>query len=60
MFDDTSKADTKNYRQAIFKICGYAKQGEPYLMDSHSDNGFTWNLPKGSNTIEVSTGCGGR
>ena len=60
MFDDVSQANTKSYLQEIFEICGYKHQGEPYLMDTHSDKGYTWNLPKGKKIIGMNTGCGGR
>ena len=60
MFDDVSKANTKSYLQEIFEICGYTHQGEPYLMDTHDEKGYTWNLPKGKKIIGMNTGCGGR
>jgi ADP-heptose:LPS heptosyltransferase len=60
MFDDVSKANTKSYLQEIFEICGYTHQGEPYLMDTHDDKGYTWNLPTGKKIIGMNTGCGGR
>jgi hypothetical protein len=60
MFDDTSKANTKSYLQEIFEICGLTHQGEPYLMDTHSEKGYKWNLPTGKKIIGMNTGCGGR
>lgn len=60
MFDDVSKANTKSYLQEIFEICGFQHQGEPYLMDTHSNKGYVWNLPKGKKIIGMNTGCGGR
>jgi len=60
MFDDVSKANTKSYLQEIFEICGLEHHGEPYLMDTHDDKGYTWNLPKGQRIIGMNTGCGGR
>jgi heptosyltransferase-2 len=60
MFDDVSKANTKSYLQEIFEICGFEHQGEPYLMDTHSNKGYVWNLPKGKKIIGMNTGCGGR
>ena len=60
MFDDVSKANTKSYLQEIFEICGHTHAGEPYLMDTHDDKGYTWNLPKGKKIIGMNTGCGGR
>jgi ADP-heptose:LPS heptosyltransferase len=60
MFDDVSQANIKSYLQEIFEICGYTHQGEPYLMDTHSEKGYTWNLPSGKKIIGMNTGCGGR
>lgn len=60
MFDDVSQANTKSYLQEIFEICGYRHEGEPYLMDTHDDKGYTWNLPRGKKIIGMNTGCGGR
>lgn len=60
MFDDVSKANTQSYLQEIFEICGYTHQGEPYLMDTHDDKGYRWNLPAGKPVIGMNTGCGGR
>ncbi len=60
MFDDVSQANTKSYLQEIFEICGYTHQAEPYLMDTHSEKGYTWNLPSGKKIIGMNTGCGGR
>lgn len=60
MFDDVSQANTKSYLQEIFEICGYEHKGEPYLMDTHDDKGFVWDLPKDKKIIGLNTGCGGR
>ncbi|GAB1447981.1 lipopolysaccharide heptosyltransferase I [Bacteroidota bacterium] len=60
MFDDVSKANTKSYLQEIFEICGMEHTGEPYLMDTHADKGFSWNLPTDKKIIGLNTGCGGR
>ncbi|MFN4083829.1 MAG: glycosyltransferase family 9 protein [Bacteroidia bacterium] len=60
MFDDVSKANTKSYLQEIFEICGFEHHGEPYLMDTHDEKGYTWNLPKDKKIIGLNTGCGGR
>ena len=54
MFDDVSQANTKSYLQEIFEICGYTHQGEPYLMDTHSEKGYTWNLPSGKKSLAIS------
>jgi heptosyltransferase-2 len=60
MFDDVSKANTKSYLQEIFEICGFEHQGEPYLMDTHVEKGYQWDLPKDKKIIGLNTGCGGR
>jgi heptosyltransferase-2 len=60
MFDDVSKANTKSYLQEIFEICGMKHNGEPYLMDTHNDKGYHWDLPKNKQIIGLNTGCGGR
>lgn len=60
LFDDVSKANTKSYLQEIFEICGFNHQGEPYLMDTHQEKGYRWNLPTGKKIIGMNTGCGGR
>ena len=60
MFDDISKANTKSYLQEIFEICGMQHAGEPYLMDTHDNKAYVWNLPKGKKIIGMNTGCGGR
>lgn len=60
MFDDISQANTKSYLQEIFEICGMQHQGEPYLMDTHNEKGYQWNLPSGKKIIGMNTGCGGR
>ncbi len=60
MFDDVSQANTKSYLQEIFEICGFEHQGEPYLMDTHDDKGYSWDLPKNKKIIGMNTGCGGR
>ena len=60
MFDDISKANTKSYLQEIFEICGMQHAGEPYLMDTHDNKAYVWDLPKGKKIIGMNTGCGGR
>jgi len=60
IFDDVSKENTKSYLQEIFEICGFKHQGEPYLMDTHDDKNYTWNLPNNKKIIGLNTGCGGR
>lgn len=60
LFDDISKANTKNYCTEIFEICGLEYRGEPYLLDNHADKGFVWNLPSDKKIIGLNTGCGDR
>lgn len=60
MFDDVSQSNTKSYLQEIFEICGFEHEGEPYLMDTHANKGYTWNLPANKKIIGMNTGCGGR
>ena len=60
LFDDVSKANTKNYSTEIFELCGMEYAGEPYLLDNHSDKGYEWNLPTDKKIIGLNTGCGDR
>jgi ADP-heptose:LPS heptosyltransferase len=60
MFDDVSKTNTKSYLTEIFEICGMKHTGEPYLMDTHDDKNYKWDLPNGKKIIGLNTGCGGR
>jgi ADP-heptose:LPS heptosyltransferase len=60
LFDDVSKANTKNYCTEIFELCGMQYENEPYLLDNHSDKGFKWDLPVDKPIIGLNTGCGDR
>ncbi len=60
LFDDVSKANTKNYCTEIFELCGMEYGGEPYLLDNHADKGFVWNLDRSKPIIGLNTGCGDR
>ena len=60
MFDDVSKANTKNYCTEIFEICGLKYEGEPYLLDNHASQGFVWDLDRSKPIIGLNTGCGDR
>ena len=60
IFDDVSKQNTKSYLHEIFEICGMKHEGEPYLMDTHDNMGYKWDLPSGKKIIGLNTGCGGR
>lgn len=59
LFDDVSKANTKNYMEEIFEICGWEFRGEEYLLDV--DTSVEWNIPnEGKKIIGLNTGCGAR
>lgn len=60
LFDDVSKANTKNYCTEIFELCGMQYEGEPYLLDNHSTAGYIWSLPKDKTIVGLNTGCGDR
>ena len=60
LFDDVSKANTKNYCTEIFELCGMEYGGEAYLLDNHADKGFVWNLDRSKPIIGFNTGCGDR
>ena len=60
VFDDLNRENTKSYPQEIFELTGYVFNGERYILDSFSRNGYRWNLPKGKTIIGLNTGCGGR
>ena len=58
VFDDLSKANTKNYQQEIFEMCGFPFSGEKYMMpDVEKQN---WKLPGKKKIVGLNTGCGGR
>ncbi len=59
LFDDVNKANTKNYLQEIFEICGYEFAGEEYELEIKTDK--QWDIPKtGKGIIGLNTGCGAR
>jgi ADP-heptose:LPS heptosyltransferase len=60
LFDDVSKANTKNYCTEIFEICGLQYDGEPYLLDNHADKNFVWDIDRSKPIIGLNTGCGDR
>jgi len=60
LFDDVSQANTKSYPEEIFEICGYTYNNEKYLLDSHEDKGYVWEIDKSKKTIGLNTGCGDR
>lgn len=61
LFDDVSQANTLNYCQEIFAMCGLTYQGEPYLLDNHADKGYVWpDIDRTKTVIGLNTGCGDR
>lgn len=60
LFDDVSKANTKNYCTEIFELCGLEYNSEPYLLDNHANAGYTWSLDRSKPIIGFNTGCGDR
>lgn len=61
LFDDVSQANTLNYCQEIYALCGMEYQGEPYLLDNHNDKGFVWNdINRSKKIVGLNTGCGDR
>ncbi|NQW43595.1 MAG: glycosyltransferase family 9 protein [Bacteroidetes bacterium] len=61
LFDDVSKANTQNYCQEIFEMCGMTYSGETYLLDNHNDKGYEWtSIDKSKTIIGLNTGCGDR
>lgn len=59
LFDDVNRACSLSYPAEIFAICGYEFAGEPYLLD-RPEPAPTFNLPRGTATVGLNTGCGGR
>lgn len=61
LFDDVSQANTLNYCTEIYAMCGLVYDGEPYLLDNHSNKGFEWpQLDRSKTIIGLNTGCGDR
>ena len=59
VFDDLNKANTNNYPQEIFELCGFAFCGERYILDNFASEGCRWRLSK-KKIIGLNTGCDGR
>ena len=60
LWDDLNKANTLNYMQEMFAVCGFSFEGERYLLELSKDldlEGFQ-NLPRP--LIGLNTGCGKR
>jgi ADP-heptose:LPS heptosyltransferase len=60
LFDDVNKANTKNYLQEIFEICGLEYKGEKYILDTFDEFEHEWQIDKTKKIIGLNTGCGGR
>jgi len=61
LFDDVSQANTLNYCQEIYAMCGLEYKGERYQLDNHADKGYTWpQLDRSKKIIGLNTGCGDR
>ncbi|PKL83325.1 MAG: glycosyltransferase family 9 protein [Ignavibacteriae bacterium HGW-Ignavibacteriae-3] len=60
LFDDLNKANTKNYLEEIFEICGLKYNSEKYILDPFERFGLKWQLDCKKKIIGLNTGCGGR
>ena len=60
VFDDISRNNTKSYLEEIFEICGFAFNGEQYILDPFRDRGYTWKIPRTRPVVGLNTGCGDR
>jgi heptosyltransferase-2 len=64
MFDGLSKANTRNYLQEIFEICGFSFNGEPYVLDIDAQWEHLWEpirtMAGERAVVGLNTGCGDR
>jgi heptosyltransferase-2 len=60
LFDDINKANTKNYLEETFELCGFTFTGEKYLLSNFTSEGYEWKLDLPHPIIGLNTGCGGR
>lgn len=60
LFDNISAANTKNYMEEIFEICGYKFKGEKYLLDIYPEFDLGWDIDKSKRVVGLNTGCGSR
>ena len=60
IFDDLGKANTKSYPEEIFEICGFAFNGERYILDRPETPSTKWKINKRKKVVGLNTGCGGR
>jgi ADP-heptose:LPS heptosyltransferase len=63
-FDNLSKANTKNYLEEIFEICGLDFEGEEYLLNYNAALAEKWKVLRQQagekKIIGLNTGCGKR
>jgi ADP-heptose:LPS heptosyltransferase len=63
-FDNLSKANTKNYLEEIFEICGLDFRGETYILGANPVLADRWKTLRaqagGKKIIGLNTGCGKR
>jgi len=59
VFDDISKANSKNYLEEIFEICGYNYNREEYILPDF-DKESIYDIDNSKIVVGLNTGCGGR
>ena len=60
LWDDVNAANTLNYMEEIFNICGLTFQDETYILEDKRAGQVQWNLDEDKIKIGLNTGCGGR
>ena len=60
LFDDVNQANTKNYLEEIFEICGFKYSRQKYILSSFEQFSDSWDINKSKKIIGLNTGCGGR
>ncbi len=60
LFDDVNKSNKKSYLEETFELCGYAFNGENYILSNFESDGYRWNLGLPRPIVGLNTGCGGR
>jgi heptosyltransferase-2 len=58
IWDDLNKANTLNYLEEIFRICGYSFNNEEYILDVDED--ISENIDNSKLIVGLNTGCGAR
>ena len=59
LWDDLNRANTENYMKEIFEICGYAFQGEAYLLPVSIKRNWE-GIDRTKTIVGLNTGCGMR